>query len=107
MSSEEKMKVTVKLFGGIGNFAGISTVSVLLPPHAAISEALKELYQSHSALQEKLEKGVAEGYINIIVNGRNIRFLGRYLPTALLNQGTRSAPHYSRGNARPCESPER
>lgn len=89
MSSEEKMKVTVKLFGGIGNFASISTASVLLPPHAAISEALKELYQSHSALQEKLEKGVAEGYINIIVNGRNIRFLGG-LETSL-SEGDRIA----------------
>ncbi len=89
MSSEEKMRVTVKLFGGIGNLAGISTASVLLHPHAVVSEALKELYQSHPALQEKLETGIARGYVNIIVNGRNVRFLSG-LETSL-SEGDRIA----------------
>jgi MoaD family protein len=78
MNSESQasgIKVTVKAFGGLREVIGSSAVFVHLPYEATIADLLVEIRRCHPLFSEKLETGLTKGYINILLNGRNVRFL--------------------------------
>jgi molybdopterin synthase sulfur carrier subunit len=89
MSGENRVNITVRLFGGMRDFAGTSTVNISLDPRAVVSELLAELYRRYPALQKRLKPGLTKGYINLVVNGRNVRFLNGL--DTLLSDGDRVA----------------
>lgn len=75
MASNEEIQVTVKVFGGLRELVGVPAVSVSLQPNATLTNLLDELRRFLPELHEKLQSGLNDGYINILVNGRNFRFL--------------------------------
>lgn len=72
---DKRMTITVKVFGGLRELAASSAITVSLPLGTTITDLLVVLHRRIPALHEKLETGLADGYINILLNGRNIRFL--------------------------------
>jgi len=69
------IEVTVKAFGGLREVIGSSAVFVHLPYKAMITDLLAEIRRCYPLFSEKLEVGLTKGYINILLNGRNVRFL--------------------------------
>jgi molybdopterin synthase sulfur carrier subunit len=74
-SQGSEIKVTVKAFGGLRELIGSSALSVLLPREATLADLLDELYRRLPTLRERLDTGLKDGYVNILLNGRNVRFL--------------------------------
>ena len=71
------IEVTVKAFGGLRELIGSSAAFVHLPHEATITDLLAEIRRCYPLFSEKLEVGLTKGYINILLNGRNVRFLDR------------------------------
>jgi MoaD family protein len=74
-SQGSEIKVTVKAFGGLRELIGASAVFVHLTHKATIADLLIEIRRCYPLFSEKLEVGLTKGYINILLNGRNVRFL--------------------------------
>jgi len=73
--------VVVKVFGALRDEFGHSQRELSLPPPATLADAFSALAQDLPELVAKLEQGIADGYLNVLVNGRNARFLeGRETP---------------------------
>lgn len=72
---DERMTVTVKVFGGLRELAASSAITVSLPLGTTVADLLVALHRRVPALHKKLETGLADGYINILLNGHNVRFL--------------------------------
>jgi len=75
MPDNETMTVTVKLFGGLRELVTTSPISLSLPVDAAVADLLAEVERRFPVLCEKLKPALEKGYINILLNGRNIRTL--------------------------------
>ena len=69
------MMVTVKVFGGLRGSLGPAGIEILLPTGADIVRLLDELSREQPALTSRIEEGLERGYINALLNGRNIRSL--------------------------------
>ena len=69
------IEVTVKAFGGLRELIGASAAFVHLPHEATITDLLVEIRRCYPPFSEKLEVGLTKGYINILLNGRSVRFL--------------------------------
>jgi MoaD family protein len=67
--------VTVKVFGALRDEFGHSQRELSLRPSATLADAFSALSQDLPELVAKLERGIADGYLNVLVNGRNARFL--------------------------------
>jgi MoaD family protein len=67
--------VTVRVFGGLREHIG--RAALLVPVHAAptVAALLARLDTEEPRLAEALRSGLRDGYLNILVNGRNVRFL--------------------------------
>ena len=76
-SQGSEIKITVKAFGGLRELIGSSVAFVHLPHEATITDLLAEIRRCYPLFSEKLEVGLRKGYINILLNGRNVRFLDR------------------------------
>jgi len=76
-SQGSEIKITVKAFGGLRELIGSSAAFVHLPHEATITDLLAEIRRCYPLFSEKLEVGLTKGYINILLNGRNVRFLDR------------------------------
>ena len=87
MPNDEAIAVTVKLFGGLRELVGDSSISVSLSTHATVTDLLNELRHHYPTLSEKLEPGLTKGYLNVLIDGRNIRSLDGF-DTALSNGST-------------------
>ncbi len=74
-SHDKRMTITVKVFGGLRELAASSAITISLPLGTTVAALLVALHRRVPALHEKLETGLADGYINILLNGRNVRFL--------------------------------
>ena len=74
-SQGSEIKITVKAFGGLREVIDSSAVFVHLPREATITDFLAELRRCYPLFSKKLETGLTKGYINILLNGRNVRFL--------------------------------
>lgn len=74
-SQTSGIRVTVKIFGGLHEVIGSSAIFVHLSHEGTITDLLAELHRSYPLFSEKLKTGLTKGYINILLNGRNVRFL--------------------------------
>ena len=81
------MIISAKFFGGLRDLVGSSLVKLCLESGAVVEDVLAELRERFPALHEKLELGISKGYLNILLNGQNVRFLGG-LETELSNGAT-------------------
>jgi MoaD family protein len=73
--SYNSMQITVKVFGGLRDSFQGGTRVLQLPSAATLAALLQQLNIDFPDLSEKLAKGLAAGYLNVLINGRNIRFL--------------------------------
>ena len=87
MSNDQVIAITVKLFGGLRELVGDSWIRISLSTHATVTDLLAELRHHYPKLCEKLEPGLTKGYLNVLVDGRNIRSLDGF-DTALSNGST-------------------
>lgn len=74
-TEQEHTIVTVKVFGGLRESLGASSLDITLPPRATIRSLLAVMEADRPELVGKLKSGISDGYLNVLVNGRNIRFL--------------------------------
>lgn len=75
VAPEAPATVTVKVFGGLRDTVGGSALSVSIQPGSTVDDLLAILDRSHHELAGALHRGLSEGYLNVLVNGRNARFL--------------------------------
>ena len=69
------MEVTVKLFAGWAAGVPHSTLSVSMAPGATVGDLLQRLAELDPELCGRLRAGIADGYVQVLVDGRNVRFL--------------------------------
>ena len=67
--------VTVKVFGALRERLGAPSCEVDVRPGGTIRDLLRELATRVPNLVPTLERGLSEGYLNVLVDGRNARFL--------------------------------
>ena len=71
--------VTVKVFGGLRQrLGGSGSLRMALPSQPTISGLLADLEVAHPDLVTELRTGLDDGYLNILVNGRNARLLAGF-----------------------------
>jgi len=75
LSQHAGPSVTVKVFGGLRDREDRSNLCVPIRPETTVDGLLAILDRSDPALAEALRRGLSEGYLNVLVNGRNARFL--------------------------------
>ena len=79
---QDVVHVIVKVFGALRDVHRASEQSVALGADRTIRDLLAILRESNQELVQKLEVGLADGYLSCLVNGRNVNFLDG-LDTAL------------------------
>ncbi|MBU0596417.1 MoaD/ThiS family protein, partial [Candidatus Bipolaricaulota bacterium] len=67
--------ITVKVFGGLRDEFGTAESRVELAPGSSLGALLAQIRRDKPAFGQRLDEGLAKGYLNILVNGRNARFL--------------------------------
>lgn len=67
--------VTVRVFGGLREHARRSPLAYAPAEAATLADLLAQLDRDEPDLARALHAGLREGYLNILVNGRNARFL--------------------------------
>ena len=77
MASETSGVVTIKVFGGLRDAFGASSFEHPIGEGATIAGLIESLSAIHADFGEKLRQGLADGYLNALVNGRNAQFLDR------------------------------
>ena len=71
--------VTVKVFGGLRQrLGGSGSLRMALPSQPTLSGLLADLATTHPDLVTELRSGLDDGYLNILVNGRNARLLAGF-----------------------------
>ncbi len=70
-----KIEVTVKAFGGLRTHIDPFPLRIKLSAGATLHDLLAAVATLNPKLYSELTAGLADGYINILVNGRNVRFL--------------------------------
>jgi MoaD family protein len=68
-------EVVVKVFGGLRERSGQSSFRIPFTPGLSVEGVLAFLDHAQPALASALRAGLKDGYLNILVNGRNVRFL--------------------------------
>ena len=71
----EEIEVIVKAFGGLRAHIDPFPLRIKLPTGAQLRDLLAVIAQVHPQLHSEINNGLAHGYINILVDGRNVRFL--------------------------------
>lgn len=71
----ETIGVTVRVFGGLRDLAGRAALVVPAPLAPDVASLRARLRADHPALADALDAGLRDGYLNALVNGRNVRFL--------------------------------
>lgn len=74
-SMNQKIDVIVKAFGGLRAHIDQFPLRVELPAGARLADLLSRLAEDQPALYSELRDGLARGYVNILIDGRNARFL--------------------------------
>ncbi len=74
-SHAKDIEIVVKAFGGMRKAFPDGMEAVRLPEGATIGALLRQLDADAPEFAEKLRDGMAAGYLNVLVNGRNVRFL--------------------------------
>jgi MoaD family protein len=71
----EKNTVTVKVFGGLREVLGAPERPMTLPDVATLSDLFARLEADVPALSRRIADGLEKGFLNVLINGRNARFL--------------------------------
>jgi len=71
----QEVRVTVKVFGALRERLGADSRAVGIPDGGTIRDMLRVLATVVPELVPELERGLSAGYLNVLVNGRNARFL--------------------------------
>jgi len=71
----QEVHVTVKVFGALREHLGADSRAVGIPDGGTIRDVLRVLAAVVPELVAELERGLSDGYLNVLVNGRNARFL--------------------------------
>ena len=68
-------RVTIRVFGGLRELTGRTPLEAPARQASTVNALLSFLDRDHPKLAEALHSGIREGYLNILVNGRSVRFL--------------------------------
>jgi len=68
-------RVTIRVFGGLRELTGRAPLEVPARQASTVAALLSLLDRDQPKLAEALHSGIRDGYLNILVNGRNVRFL--------------------------------
>ncbi len=71
-----KIEVVVKAFGGLRARIDPFPLRIELPAGARLRDLISVLSEINPELHSELSQGLSQGYINILIDGRNARFLG-------------------------------
>jgi MoaD family protein len=71
----DRIRVTVKVFGALRDLHGTDARCLGLPGNASLEDLMVQLSEEVAELVAKLRAGLVDGYIHVLVNGRNARFL--------------------------------
>ncbi len=72
---DDKIKITVKAFGGLRANTDLFPIQLELPANARLQDLISAIAEINPQLHSELARGLSQGYINILVDGRNARFL--------------------------------
>lgn len=71
----EVIRVIVKVFGALRDGFGASAREVGIPNDGTLHDLLAALNAICPEVVPKLEQGLRDGFLTVLVNGRNARFL--------------------------------
>jgi len=71
----EKNVVTIKVFGGLRQILGAPERPMVFPDGATLGDLLTRLGSDAPTLSQQIQDGLEKGFLNVLVNGRNARFL--------------------------------
>ena len=75
MSGKEEIELMVKAFGGLRVHIDPFPLRIDVPAGTRVRDLISLISQTHPKLLSELSQGLSKGYINILVDGRNVRFL--------------------------------
>lgn len=70
--------VTVRVFGGLREHIGRAPLVLAARDVPTVTALLSRLDATQPRLAEALRNGLRDGYLSILVNGRNVRFLSSF-----------------------------
>jgi molybdopterin synthase sulfur carrier subunit len=73
--SPESIRVTFKVFGGLRQLRTSSAEERTLPAGSTVEQLWTTLSLEDPAFVAKLREGLTNGYLHVLVNGRNVVFL--------------------------------
>ena len=73
--SSGTIAVRVKVFGGLSQLVNSPAFDVSVANPSNVGDIIRAIRKTSPPLAEKLAAGLKDGYINILLNGRNVRFL--------------------------------
>jgi len=74
-SALQTIQITVKVFGGLREALHGGTQQLQVASPCTLSDLLLELTARFPDLAKKLAAGLEAGYLNALINGRNLHFL--------------------------------
>ena len=83
----DTITVTVKVFGAHRERFGSEPRQIEIPKNGTLRDLLAYLHGVAPQLGPKLEEGLSQGYLHVLVNGRNAQFLEQ-LATVLKQDDT-------------------
>jgi MoaD family protein len=69
------MRVTIKLFAGLAETGGKREFAIEVGENASVADALSAIHAAHEEVGVHLSTSLEAGYVNILLDGRNVRFL--------------------------------
>lgn len=71
MTLEKAITITVRLFGGLREISGTSSLSVRLRKESHLSDLAQRLPELLPSASDRLRAGLAQGYVHVLVDGRD------------------------------------
>lgn len=73
--SDKHIQIAIKVFGGLRESFRGGTRTHQMEPQSTLAVLLQELEIDFPVLAAELVAGLDAGYLNVLINGRNIHFL--------------------------------
>jgi len=73
----QTIAITVKVFGGLRQELRAPEQRIELAHGTSLGELLAQIRKNESGFGKRLDEGLSKGYLNILINGRNARFLAQ------------------------------
>ena len=74
-SASETIRITLKVFGGLRELRPSAVEDHVVPAQSSIENLWSLLEPEAATFVSKLRDGLANGYLHILLNGRNVVFL--------------------------------